>query len=449
MVDEDYFGILTGALFHDIGKFWQRAEKNNETLNRDIKAEFNLKISGMPNHEFWSAYLLKNFLNEDEAARIAKNHHAPSNHYDCLVAIADKLSGDEREYREKGEKCEPSTEPLISIFSQVEKIKRNFNFNSQGDLQEIDNRVPTLYLPLTGKELKEETFFPVEKKEDAFKVNSYKKLWEDFEESIKKINLSTSNFKKILQLYHVLEVFTTSITSAAYYSVADISLFDHLKTTTAIAACLYQYSQKRGMPDFQNIHNNLVKKYNNQENEFEILETEAFTLLSGDISGIQGFIYNISSEGAAKSLKGRSIYMSLLPEIIAKYIVRKLSLTYANILYCGGGHFYLLLPYLEENEINEIQKTINEILFDAHNGTFSIVIAGIPLSFNDFSGKVLIDKWEQVGKILYDKKKSKFIEIIKKNPEKFFGPISFPEKLCFQTKKNVLFVKVLKNWVKI
>jgi len=42
MVDEDYFGILTGALFHDIGKFWQRAEKNNEVLYKDIKAEFNL-----------------------------------------------------------------------------------------------------------------------------------------------------------------------------------------------------------------------------------------------------------------------------------------------------------------------------------------------------------------------------------------------------------------------
>lgn len=419
MFDMEYLELIIGSLFHDIGKFWQRAEKDNKDLIRNINAEFGLRDAGMPEHQFWSAYFLKNILNEDDAAKRAKSHHNPDDPFDYLIAIADKLSGEEREDREGSERADPSMEPLISIFSQIRGIK------------EETSEPSTYYQPLVGGELNSETLFPKKKKEDALKQKTYKALWKDFEDTIKETSLNVSYDKKLTRLYYFLEVFTTSIPSAAYYSVADISLFDHSKTTAAIAACLYQHSRRKEMIDFEKIHHALVAKYKKQPCNFsEILNNEAFTLLAGDISGIQGFIYDISSEGAAKSLKGRSLYLSLLPEIISKYIVRKLSLPYTNILFYGGGHFYLLLPLLDEEETNNLQRKINEILFNAHRGTFSLVIAGVALNFNGFSGDTLGEKWSEVFGNLQPKKKTKFKEIMLEKPNEFFGPFGFPEKLC-------------------
>ena len=85
--------------------------------------------------------------------------------------------------------------------------------------------------------------------------------------------------------------------SAAYVDHPDISLFDHLKTTSALATCLYYYSQ---------------------ENEFKFTDKEdAYLIVNGDISGIQKFIYKISSpqeaqKGMSKRLRGRSLYLNQL-----------------------------------------------------------------------------------------------------------------------------------------
>jgi len=303
MWDLEYLSLIIGALYHDIGKFWQRAEKDNQELIKNVKEEFNLKIKGLPEHQFWSAYFLKNILKDEEAAKIAKNHHNPVDPFDYITAIADKLSGEEREDRDGAERADPSMEPLISIFSQVKKK----------DMQ----KPATFYQPLTGEVLQTETIFPKEKKEDAFIEKIYLTLWKDFEHAINCTNIDVSNEKKLARLYNLLEVFTISIPSAAYYSIADISLFDHSKTTAAITACLYQYSKRKTMLDLEKIHSELIAKYNKKPSYYpDILNMEAFTLIGGDISGIQGFIYDISSKGAAKGLKGRSLYLSLLSSFL-------------------------------------------------------------------------------------------------------------------------------------
>lgn len=67
-------------------------------------------------------------------------------------------------------------------------------------------------------------------------------------------------------------------------------------------------------------------------------------LMGGDISGIQSFIYTLTAAGATKSLRGRSFYLQLLTEGCARYLLRAAGLSYANLLYAGGGRFYLLLP---------------------------------------------------------------------------------------------------------
>jgi len=69
-----------------------------------------------------------------------------------------------------------------------------------------------------------------------------------------------------------------------------------LKNSAAIALCLYeQYEQGYLLEgDLYNIAK---------------LDKEQFILINGDVSGIQDFIMEIPSKGAAKSLKANSIYI--------------------------------------------------------------------------------------------------------------------------------------------
>ena len=65
-------------------------------------------------------------------------------------------------------------------------------------------------------------------------------------------------------------------------------------------------------------------------------QDEHFMLISGDVSGFKTLFLTFPAR-AAKRLKGHSVYISLLTDVITRYLVRQLSLKDASILYNGGG----------------------------------------------------------------------------------------------------------------
>ena len=85
----------------------------------------------------------------------------------------------------------------------------------------------------------------------------------------------------------------------------DISLYDHTKTTAAFALALYRYFRETDpvtlaqaiVPDLEQTELDQAKRY--------------FRLIGGDFSGVQRFIYTISSRGALKGLRGRSFFLEL------------------------------------------------------------------------------------------------------------------------------------------
>ena len=81
-----------------------------------------------------------------------------------------------------------------------------------------------------------------------------------------------------------------------------------------------------------------------------------YLLIGGDISGIQRFIYTITSKGALKSLKGRSFFLELLNEHIVSELIDALKLTRSNIIFSGGGHFHIL-----SHNTTAVTETIKEV----------------------------------------------------------------------------------------
>ena len=137
---------------------------------------------------------------------------------------------------------------------------------------------------------------------------------------------------------------------------ADISLYDHIKITTAISSCIYRYLEEKGIEDYK-------FELINSIGDFE--EKDIFRLQSMDLSGIQQFIYKqYDTKDALKNLRARSFYLEILLENFIDEILTDLELSRANLLYSGGGHVYLLLPNTEhaKDYLRTIEKKMNEWL---------------------------------------------------------------------------------------
>ena len=157
--------------------------------------------------------------------------------------------------------------------------------------------------------------------------------------------------------------------------LADISLYDHAKLTAAYALCLQKYFCERDVEDFSGL-----EKFRGDE---------SFLLVSGDVSGIQQFIYTIPSKGALKSLRGRSFYLEILLEHIADEILTGAGFSRTNLLYTGGGHFYLLMP--NTTEVNDLLKTfadkVNDWFLSHFDSRLYLAMAWTPCSALEFIGQ--------------------------------------------------------------
>ena len=157
----------------------------------------------------------------------------------------------------------------------------------------------------------------------------------------------------LLNLFEATLSFVPSSTNTK--EIADISLADHSRLTAAFALAIYDYLEDKG-------------RHNYKEDLFTkasaFYEEEAFLLASFDLSGIQDFIYNIATSGAAKQLKARSLYLDFMSEYIADSLLDKLGLNRANLLYVGGGHAYFVLANTEKTveTLVQFEKDFNQFL---------------------------------------------------------------------------------------
>jgi CRISPR-associated protein Csm1 len=112
---------------------------------------------------------------------------------------------------------------------------------------------------------------------------------------------------------------------------------------------------------------------------------DRFTLIGGDIPGIQDFVYTITSKGAAKGLRGRSFFLQLLGDAVVRRILADLDLCPANVVYNAGGNFVLLGP--EETQaaetVERVRRQVNARLVEAVQGDTALVLEAKPVSGAD------------------------------------------------------------------
>lgn len=157
--------------------------------------------------------------------------------------------------------------------------------------------------------------------------------------------------------------------------------------------------------------------------------------VGGDLSGIQKFLYNITSRHASVSLKGRSAFLSNYLRKVCNKIedtIEGYGGTYDE-LYCSGGKFYLITNNTESitMAIDECSNLLKEKLWDEHRGQLGLNISYIAFAEEDknffvegheeeqnISSGVL---WKYCNADFARQKNQKFRDLILSRPNKFFG----------------------------
>lgn len=206
----------------------------------------------------------------------------------------------------------------------------------------------------------------------------YRKVTQNITENLKGITYTREYVNSLLS---ILEANLTYVPSSTpKIEPADISLYDHLKLTAAAAQCLQEYLNEKGICDYRD---KLLNKAADSYNE------KMFLLYSMDISGIQNFIYTISSEGALRLLRARSFYLEIMMEHIIDELLDCLSLSRANLIYSGGGHCYLLLPNTESavKTAEKMERNTNQWLLDTFGDRLYVAGGYVPCSANDLKNE--------------------------------------------------------------
>lgn len=152
-----------------------------------------------------------------------------------------------------------------------------------------------------------------------------------------------------------------------------------------------------------------------------------FTLIGGDIPGIQDFVYTITSKGAAKGLRGRSLFIQLLGDAVVRRLVHELELSQANVIYATGGNFMLLAPAGQNTRdvLSEVNKDVNRTLLKTYDGDIALCLAHVSMPAEavgtaEFGAEASRQLKQNVGQ----QKARRFIEIAKETGswEKVFEP---------------------------
>jgi CRISPR-associated protein Csm1 len=387
----EYQTLILAGLIHDIGKFLQIGHFGNlnvEGKHPQVSADFVNAYQQVFNR-VCNAGLLRNLVMKHHEATYFPDALRVDTAPEEIKWLAYLLSrADNYSSSERGQQDDKyhnyKKRPLDSIFCRLDIGK------------EVPEKIlqyqTGIYSPANG--------FPISLREQP--EEALNKLLCAFSEEFASISKNTVDFRQFYnQLYSLLMKYTWCIPSNSQEKIADISFFDHLKTTSAISACLYIYHQDKKEFSLQSVKDD---------------EGEKFCLLVGDLSGIQSYLFSgakIGAGGVAKRLRARSFYISMLSELVAQLIIDEFNLPVSNIVMASGGKFYILLPNTSfvQVKIVELQQRIDRILLTEYQGEIALNLSAAILNGKDFArfGSVVAE----VNQKLAVKKKEPFNTILK------------------------------------
>jgi len=159
--------------------------------------------------------------------------------------------------------------------------------------------------------------------------------------------------------------------------------------------------------------------------------------VGGDLSGIQKFLYNISSKKAAVSLIGRSYYLRQYMDNVCQELenaLKNAGATGTEVIYNSGGKFYLITDNSEQttSAIDRCAEKVKKELWHKHMGQLGINISYVPFDENA-DGTVNTANmqkqkpgylWKTISEDFHRQKNQKFKDLLLESYDQFFEPIA-------------------------
>jgi CRISPR-associated protein Csm1 len=392
-MDKTLIDLTIGSLLHDVGKVVQRASSKMDGTHSEYGGRFIKKIK----LQFNSEDIIRDCVALHHKSDLKKSEIEDNNPAYVTYEADNIAAGIDRRADHDTELTKGFDRELVlrSVFGTLKTASvKDDNDNDYGYRLRVHN-------PDSGINYPE----PM----DKIKIKAPRDIYQKIQESLEQDLIVINDFKPpgaANSLLGVLEknlMFVPSSTNTS--EIADISLFDHVKLTAAVAGCMYQYIKEEKETDN-------FKKWCLQAKRDE----PYFLLVSGDLSGVQDFIYTIASKQAMKSLRSRSFYLDILLEHISDEILEKLGLSRASLLYTGGGHFYLLLPNTKKvkNLLERTKEKVNDWFLNNFGITLYLSLAHSECTSNQLMGadgkRRLPDVFREVGKKLSMDKAQRYSE---------------------------------------
>jgi CRISPR-associated protein Csm1 len=403
---ETEMDLCLAALLHDAGKVSQRFGGDYRQKHAAMSQDFVRSLAG--------------YLGEERARRVATlagaHHDTPTTRQQKLLHVADKLAAMERQ-SEPRERLDSDEAALVSVASRVE-------FRAE--------RREDRYHPLKPLDEELSALFP--SSDSRVQAGAYQQLWQDFVQEVNALPpFHPMHLHTLLSLIRKYWAFVPSATPWEWgpiRTVPDVSLYDHTKVVTAIAACLMKLDAQ-SLPDGRLDQLIALLRQFAQEGVLDVAEqvergrAPLARFVRIDIGGIQSFIFRIArpeadTGGVARRLRGRSFFVAMLAHALAEQLVRVCDVTPANILFCGGGTIDLLLPATQEaaNVAQQTLQSVRRYLLDISGGLLSLQAAVIDLWAHDFGN--FGDVYIRVAERLTEEKTRRSWSLIQEMGERLF-----------------------------
>jgi CRISPR-associated protein Csm1 len=418
--------VALAALLHDLGKFAERgripeAEERGDAqgnsrldLNKPLYCpEFNGRYTHI--HAAYTAIamdLLEQHFPElvgndmepfapwrqknadDSIINASACHHKPTTFLQWVIATADRLaSGFEREEFSRYNEGQEETETKKNHYT-ARQLTLLEQIRLESDrAHRLDWRYPL-------KPLSPQSVFPVraegyERDDNGTAQREYRELWEQF---VRGLEVVPRSHRRQLPLWldHFEScwlTYTHAIPSATAFGVKpDVSLYDHAKAVAALGVALWRWHHDRGDAGDQareQLRLMWDKDRKSRPEAEQVWGERKFLLIQGDFWGIQDFIFATGGETqrqAAKLLRGRSFYVSLLTECAALKVLEALDLPSTSQAVNAAGKFLIVAPNAPEivEKLRSVQGELDR-WFLAHTfGQSGIGLAWLPAAASDF-----------------------------------------------------------------
>jgi CRISPR-associated protein Csm1 len=338
--------IALGALTHDIGKFLERAQPPGQGLSSVSKSmEPTIcpvskgKLANrdvLYTHEFFQKNLnFPKVLDSKRICNLAIYHYKPDTEEKKIISSAKELSSGLERQGEDFSASIRSTRLLSPLSTVFMESSSDWTKSPRLDLAPFSS----------------DATFPKNAPGQIDLSSQYRKLWDQFLKTWRN-NQAQTPLDYVNASCAILSHFTWCIPFAVN-ARPDVSLYDHLLTTAALA--LAQAWADDG--------------------------SKPFLLLGGNLNGIEKYILKISAGqgGLAGRLRARSFQIAVYIESVMLEILRRLSLPLTQCLFLAGGKFQLLLPNSQEarDVIKDVSSKATDWLYKQSRAELSLNLAYI------------------------------------------------------------------------